>query len=129
MNLYKILSDNIEEQTKFCEQLINDIPKLIEYDLYAHGYCRIIRQNDDIDRLPVYLCKGGKLEYPYTSYNIFNVQNKPIKEWNEFISKWTVLNDMSRNKPINLQLIVKKWIITYEKQKLRNYKINKILKK
>lgn len=129
MNLHNIFLNNKNEQIKFCEALIKDIPELIKYDPnnHVHNYCYIFDQGlNSVTSLHIGLCnKDNRTSY----YNIFDILNKPIDEWKCWYSKHTVLYDMCCGERIKLQPIVYNWVKQYEINLLRNYKLKKLLKK
>jgi hypothetical protein len=129
MNLYSILLNNKEEQIKFCESLIKDVPELILYDpnRHVHDYCRIYNNTNKLyNKMVVGICTKSEVTYPMTYQCIFEIRNNVIDKWPEFTAQYTSLSDMSFNKPKNLQKFVHEWVKNYEKVLLRTYKINKI---
>ena len=127
MNLYKYLYNNRELQIKFCESLFNDIPELVEYSpdkknnhIDTFG---IRTGSNGYNRISVGVCRKNE---GFSFYNIFDVIDRPIDDWYEWDSKHIVLYDMCYNREKKLAPIVKNWLITYEKNILRNLKINKI---
>lgn len=53
MNLYKYLRENVDRQKKFCDDLVKDIPLIIEYMKSYHGNKNLLWQ--DVDLSVVYI--------------------------------------------------------------------------
>ena len=140
MNLYKYLRENVDRQKKFCDDLVKDIPLIIEYMKSYHGNKDLLWQ--DVDLSVVYINirdyhVSVNIKTNYTSssdissknnsqcYNMFNIFNMPIEEY----TGWGFLDssNMSYEQITDLQPIVKNWLIKYEKNILRQFKLERIL--
>lgn len=132
MGLFDYLSDNNllkyngniilnQKQQLFCDRLLKDNPLLLKYDINRHVHDRILLYPIYENHIPVGIT--GKDNHSY--YNIFNIENKPIKEWKSLDETgFTILKDMSCGNKVNLLPIIKKWLILYE----RELKLNTIFK-
>lgn len=146
MNLYKYLRENVDRQKKFCDDLVKDIPLIIEYmksynsskDILWQDlsvvYINIRDYHVSVDIKTNYTSSSdisGKNNYQcynmleHRWFNIFNIFNMPIEEY----TGWGFLDgsNMSYEQITDLQPIVKNWLIKYEKNILRQFKLERIL--
>lgn len=128
MTLYNYLySDNLlkyeknrilnDKQKDFCESIIRDIPELVEYDPnnHVHDRCMLFGMRNNIkrtERIRIPVGITGKDNSSY--YNVFDIINKPVKEWD--FGGHSVLYDMSHGRKKYLPTIVKNWLLRYERK-------------
>lgn len=126
MNLYKYLKESEEKQKLFCEELVRDIPEIIEYmktpPYNGEKYVFIsLYSCSTISSLSVNIRTDDRGSH----YNMFNIFDCDVKDY----PGWGILNrhNMSFQQEKDLEPIVRDWCLRYETNIIRKFKLERIL--